>query len=786
MTISEKRMAAPLAAKDLKLPLDQVNAVEMLLNEGNTIPFIARYRKEVHGNLDELQIQLIQEKLVYYTALEERRLTILTAIAEQGKLSDELKARIESATLKAELEDLYLPYKPKRRTRATIAREKGLEPLALLILSQPATGTPLTEAARFINPEKELPSAEEALAGARDIVAEFISEKSEIRANMRKAYFRSGIISSEKAKADLTENSKFKDYFDFSQPISRIPSHRYLAIRRGEEEGELKRKLSIEAEPQIECILECFNLNTESPFANELKQAAEDSYKRLLIPSIESEVSADMKSKADRTAVNIFAQNLRALLLAPPFGEKRVIGIDPGLRTGCKCAAVDATGKYLDTITIYPSQGAEKEQAAKSDLASFIEKHQPQAIAIGNGTAGRETEAFTNNLLKELKRAELPVIAVSEAGASVYSASEIAREEFPDLDLTIRGAISIARRLQDPLAELVKVDPKSIGVGQYQHDVQQTLLQEKLDEVVISCVNRIGADLNTASASLLTRVAGIGPGLAKKIVAHRNEKGAFKNRKQLLEIAGLGPKAYEQAAGFLRINGGDQPLDASSVHPERYPFVEKLAQDLETPLATLIGNDELIDKIKLEDYISAEIGELTLRDILKELRKPGRDPRKAFQSVEFRKDVMKISDLKEGMELKGIVTNVTAFGAFVDIGVHQDGLVHISQLTNTFVKDPNEVVKTGDLLDVRVLEVDPKRKRISLTARKEGDAPVKEKPAKEQPTKEKPAKEFQARRPKPKQAANTAKKRWTPDAKPEKQSNQRPVSGFKNNPFADL
>ncbi len=753
----------PFASKDLNISPRQVAAVAALFAEGNTVPFIARYRKEAHGNLDEVQITDIQEKLTYYNTLESRRGTILKSIEEQGKLTDELRVKIEECQSKTTLEDLYLPYKPKRRTRAMIAKEKGLEPLAELIFGQAAAGDLAAEAAKYLNEEKDVASAEEALAGARDIIAEQIAEKSEVRALIREAYFKTGTITSGPAISTVSdENSKYKDYFDFSQPINDIPSHRYLAIRRGETEGVLRRKLSIDADPQIERMKSICEANPVSPFYPELEKAILDAYKRLLTTSVEIDVSVEMKMKADRSAVEIFAKNLRSLLLAAPYGEKSVIGIDPGLRTGCKCVALDATGKYLDTVTIYLGQSAEKEKQAKIKLSEFIEKHQPQSIAVGNGTAGRETEAFTKSLLKEMQK-KLSVVSVSEAGASVYSASPIAREEFPDLDLTIRGAISIARRLQDPLAELVKVDPKSIGVGQYQHDVYQQLLKDKLDEVVVSCVNHVGVELNTASAPLLSRVAGIGDSLAKKIIEHRNENGAFKSREEVLKVSGLGPRAFEQAAGFLRIHGGTQPLDVSAVHPERYKLVEQIASDLGEPLEKLVGNVEIVSKVKLSTYVSDNVGELTLLDIIDELKKPGRDPREQFEEVGFREDVMTMKDLEEGMELKGIVTNVTAFGAFVDIGVHQDGLVHISQLSDTYVKDPADVVQAGDRIAVRVLEVDMQRKRISLSAKKKQ-------------TSAKPANDRQ-RKPQGQHRSNNRPNNQRRDNKPK---------GFTNNPFGDL
>lgn len=779
----------PLASKDLNISARQIAAVEKLFSEGATVPFIARYRKEVHGNLDEIQILNIREKLAYYNSLESRRQTILKSIDEQGKLTDCLLLNISNTTSKTELEDLYLPYKPKRRTRATIAKEKGLEPLADLIRKQSVTSSPGAEAEKFICEETKVTTAEDALAGARDIVAEQVSEKADVRALLREAYFKTGKIASEPVNADTRpETSKYKDYFDFNQPIASIPSHRYLAIRRGETEGILHRKLIIDTEAQIEHIKTACNLNTASPFAGQLEQAIRDAVKRLLTPSVETDVSVEMKAKADRCAVEIFAKNLRNLLLAAPYGEKPVIGIDPGLRTGCKCVALDATGKYLDTLTIYPGQSTEKTRKAGEDLAAFIDKFPPHAIAVGNGTAGRETETFSKKVLSLMKKKDVRVISVSEAGASVYSASAIAREEFPDLDLTIRGAISIARRLQDPLAELVKTNPKSIGVGQYQHDVSQNLLKNKLSEVVISCVNHVGAELNTASAPLLARVAGIGDNLAKKIIAHRNEHGAFKNRKELLNVAGLGPRSFEQAAGFLRIHGGTNPLDASSVHPERYPLVKQIAFDLGEPLEKIIGHPELVSKVQIEKYITDEIGELTLKDIIDELKKPGRDPREQFEEVGFRDDVMTMKDLKEGMELKGIVTNVTAFGAFIDIGVHQDGLVHISQLADRFIKDPSEVVKAGDRIDVRVMAVDLPRKRISLSARKNSDYTASnQRTAPESDTRQKPRapRAPQSKNPRNPMRSSARPQRHT--SRPAQTRNPRqPPHGFINNPFADL
>jgi len=711
-----KLESLPRLVEELSITPRQIMSVARLLSEGNTIPFIARYRKEVHGNLDEVQIGKIQERLNYYRELEERRATILKSIEEQGKLSEELKAKILECTTKTVLEDLYLPYKPKRRTRAMIAREKGLEPLAMLVLAQ-GEGDPEEEAAAFVSEEKGVADQAAALAGARDIVAEMISENADVRGFVRQAFWQDGVVVSTVVDPKPAEPTKFEQYYDFQEKVSAIPSHRFLAIRRGQTEGVLRVRLTCDSEPLVRRIAEMYKINERSRFAPVLKESIEDGFKRLLAPSVEIDVTVEMKMKSDRAAVEIFAENLRNLLLQAPLGEQKIIGIDPGLRTGCKCVALDATGKFLETCTIYPSQGERKEIEAKVDICKLVSKHRPYAVAVGNGTGGRETETFVRGVFKEANVKDVLVISVNESGASVYSASDVAREEFPDLDLTIRGAISIGRRLQDPLAELVKIDPKAIGVGQYQHDVHQPLLVEKLDEVVVSCVNHVGVELNTASAPLLTRVSGIGATMAKKIVSYRNENGAFTSRKQLTKVSGLGAKTFEQAAGFLRIRGGRHPLDASAVHPERYELVEQMAADLGVALTELIGNTVLIDKIPLSKYVSETVGEPTLRDIVAELKKPGRDPRATFEKPAFRDDVTELEHVKEGMVLEGIVTNVTAFGAFVDIGVHQDGLVHVSELSDRFIRDPAEVVKAGDKLKVRVLSVDKARRRIALSAK---------------------------------------------------------------------
>jgi len=712
----------PALCAELNLPRSGVAAVVKLLGEGATVPFIARYRKEATGNLDEVQIRTIEERAGYIKELEERRATVLAEIGRQGKLTDELKKKLLEVQTKAELEDLYLPYKPKKRTRAIIARERGLEPLADRLWSQPLDGKPDEEAKAFIDAAKEVPDIFTALAGARDICAERIAEHDQVRKLVRETFSKEGKVACLKNEDFKDKVTKFDMYADFEEPVANIPSHRYLAIRRGETEGVLRATITVEEAAQIPRIEALAGVKPNSPWAGELRKAVADATKRMLLPAIQSDVRVDLKMQADRGAVDVFAQNLRELLLAAPFGGKTVLGIDPGQRTGCKCVIVDDTGKMLEHETIYLVQGDGALAKAKRTLLDLYKRHPVAAVAIGNGTHGRETESFTRDTLAEAGIKGALVISVSEAGASVYSASDVAREEFPDLDVSIRGAISIARRLQDPLAELVKIDPKSIGVGQYQHDVYQGLLAKKLDDVVESCVSSVGVELNTASAPLLARVAGIGASVAKKIVAHRNVAGAFKSRKALLEVTGLGPKTFEQCAGFVRVRGGEHPLDASAVHPERYHLVERIAKDLGVPVASLVGDADLIRRIDTKKYIDGDVGVFTMNDILSELKKPGRDPRATFEPPKFRDDVRTMEDLKPGMDLEGVVTNVTAFGAFVDIGVHQDGLVHVSKLSDRFIKDPSEVVKCGDKIRVRVMEVDLARKRISLSAKK-GDSP---------------------------------------------------------------
>jgi uncharacterized protein len=699
-------------ATTLNLPQRGVSAVIELLDEGGTVPFIARYRKEATGNLDEVQIRDVEEKLNYYRELLDRRETILASIAEQGKLTDELKARIEATLDKSELEDLYLPYKPKRRTKATIAREKGLEPLAQYLWAQQATGQSLADfAATFIREELGVPNVDEALEGARHIVAEWISEDADLRKALRQFVFDEGVIISRKATDAVDEQEKFKMYYEYKEPVKTIPSHRMLAIRRGETENVLYFLIEVEPERAL-AILQKHVLKLAGDWTPQLLLAIEDAWKRLLNASIQGEVRLELKRRSDTEAINVFRDNLYNILLAPPAGQLAVLGIDPGLRTGCKVAVVDETGKMLahDVLYLHTSKHGNAEAAPR--LEALLRAHPVRAIAIGNGTASRETDAFVRDFLRDKGLSDIFSVTVSEAGASVYSASNIARQEFPDLDLTVRGAISIARRLQDPLSELVKVDPKSIGVGQYQHDVDQRQLQESLDHVVESCVNRVGVDLNTSSWTLLRYVAGLTERTATSIVKFRDEKGSFRSRAQVLEVPGIGPKTYEQAAGFLRIRNADNPLDGTAVHPESYPLVEQIATSLKTSVKAIIAQPQLLEKV---DRSQLQAGSFTLDDILTELRKPGRDPREKFVAPSFREGVCELSDVQPGMILEGVVTNVTKFGAFVDVGVHQDGLVHISELSNKFIKDPAEAVKTGQIVKVKVLTVDVKSRRIGLS-----------------------------------------------------------------------
>ena len=699
-------------AQTLNLPMRGLVAVIELLDDGGTVPFIARYRKEATGNLDEVQIRDIEEKLAYFRDLTDRRATILSSIAEQGKLTDELKSRIEATFDKSELEDLYLPYRPKRRTKATIAREKGLEPLATYLWQQQPSTQPLENfAAGFVNVELGVASAEEALEGARHIVAEWISEDADLRKVLRRLMFDEGVIVSRKVSDAVDEQEKFKMYYEYNEPVKTIPLHRMLAIRRGESENVLYFLIEVEPERPV-ALIRRHVLRQQGDWTRQLELAIDDAWKRLLNTSIQTEIRMELKRRSDADAIQVFRDNLYNLLLAPPAGPISVLGIDPGLRTGCKVAVVDATGKLLahDVLYLHTSKHGNAEAVPK--LEALLRQHHVRAIAIGNGTASRETDAFVRDFLREKNIEGIFSATVSESGASVYSASDVARQEFPDLDLTVRGAISIARRLQDPLSELVKVDPKSIGVGQYQHDVDQRQLQESLESVIESCVNRVGVDLNTSSWTLLRFVAGLTERTAQNIVHHRNEKGGFRSRTQVLEVPGIGPKTFEQAAGFLRIRDGDNPLDMTAVHPESYPVVEQIAMSLKTSVKAIIEKPQVLEQV---DSKQLSAGAYTLDDILAELRKPGRDPRDKFVAPVFHEQVRELSDVQAGMVLEGVVTNVTKFGAFVDIGVHQDGLVHISELSNRFIKEPSEAVKAGQIVKVKVLGVDAKAKRIALS-----------------------------------------------------------------------
>jgi uncharacterized protein len=725
---------ARLIAEELKLSPGQVERTLGLFAEGATLPFVARYRKEVTGNLDEVQLGAIQERAAYLAELDARKETVLKEIEAQGKLTPELKARITKTLSKQELEDLYLPYKPKRRTRATIARDKGLQPLADLILgeAEDVGGDRAAVAAPFLGPE--VADVEAAFAGARDIVAEVIAERADVRAALRDHAMQTGTIVSTVIAGKEEEGQKFKDYFDWKEPAATIASHRLLALRRGEKEGFLRVALVVDVEQAKGLVRHRVVTRPKAPLAGELERALVDAYERLLAPSIEVDVRLLTKEKADAEAIRVFGDNLRNLLLQAPLGGKRVLALDPGFRTGCKVVVLDEKGDLKDHTVIFPTQSERRLGEAAAELIGLVTKYRIEAIAIGNGTASRETETFVKLLQKEGKLGSAKVVLVNESGASIYSASEVAREELPDQDVTVRGAVSIGRRLQDPLAELVKIDPKSIGVGQYQHDVHQPTLKKTLDGVVESCVNAVGVELNTASVKLLQYVAGVGETLAKNIVAYRAEKGAFKSRKQLLEVPRFGPKAFEQAAGFLRIRGGENPLDESAVHPESYDVVAKMAQDLGVDVKGLVGNKELTKKIDLSKYVDDKRGLPTLKDILNELEKPGRDPRAEFEDVGFDPNVTELEHVKEGMVLKGVVTNVTQFGAFVDIGVHQDGLVHVSELAHRFVKDPAEVVKVGERVTVKVVKVDLARRRIGLSIKAAQAAPAPSgKPHQQQP-----------------------------------------------------
>jgi uncharacterized protein len=705
----------PIVARELGITPGQVQAVAGLFAEGATVPFIARYRKELTGSLDEVALAAVRDRLSDLKALDARKEAIVRSLTEQDVLTGELSKAVEDAQTLPELEDIYLPYRPKRRTRAIIAREKGLEPLADLVFRQAEGVDPSGQASAFVNPEKGVETTEEALAGARDIIAERISEDAEVRAGMRSFFEKHAMLKSEVYTGAEEKAATYRDYFNWQEKASAAPGHRVLAVLRGNREAFLKLSVRPDEDEAL-ALLQSMACRRKNPCAEQVRLAVVDGYRRLLAPSLENEIKGALKERSDDEAIGVFARNLKELLMAPALGRKRVLAMDPGFRTGCKVVCLDAQGSLLHHDVIYPvASSAKKAEEAGIMVKDLVDRFKVEAIAIGNGTAGRETESFVRGL-----KPPVPIVMVNESGASVYSASETARREFPDHDVTVRGAVSIGRRLMDPLAELVKIDPKSIGVGQYQHDVDQAKLKRKLDDVVESCVNAVGVEVNTASTELLTYVSGLGPVLAGNIVSYRDKNGPFTSRKDLKEVPRLGAKAFELSAGFLRIRDGSHPLDASAVHPERYSLVERMARDLGCSLIDLMRDRPLREKIDLERYVSDSVGMPTLRDILSELDKPGRDPRETFEPFSFAEGITGIEDLQAGMELPGIVTNVTNFGAFVDIGVHQDGLVHISQLADRFVKDPSQVVSVGRKVTVRVLEVDAARRRISLSMRKRG------------------------------------------------------------------
>lgn len=697
-----------LISSSLNIPSRQVEKTIALLQEGATIPFISRYRKEVTGGLDEVQIGQIKDQLDKLTELVKRKETILKSIEEQEKLTPELRKRIEESWDSTEIEDIYLPFKPKRVTRAEIARKKGLEPLAKIIMLQ---NEPDPETRAFAFVKGEVNDTEEALQGARDIIAEWINENEGARNAVRNSFTHTAVISSKVVKGKEEEGAKYQDYFDFSEPLKRTTSHRLLALRRGEAEGFLRVNISPDTESSLERLKKRF-VKGRSASSEQVEDALEDSFKRLLKPSIETEFANLSKTKADEEAIRVFAENLRQLLLASPLGQKRVLGVDPGYRTGCKLVCLDAQGNLLHNETIYPHPPQNERNKAGVKVAHLVETYDIQAIAIGNGTASRETEQFITGIRYDRK---VQVFVVSENGASIYSASKIAREEFPQYDVTVRGAVSIGRRLMDPLAELVKIDPKSIGVGQYQHDVDQSALKKSLDQTVESCVNLVGVNVNTASKHLLTYISGLGPALAQNIVNYRTENGPFATRRELLKVPRMGEKAFEQSAGFLRIQEGKNPLDNSAVHPESYPIVEQMAKDLGCSVSDLMADKELKKKLKLENYITDKVGMPTLQDIMEELDKPGRDPRQAIQVFSFDPTIKTIDDLREGMTLPGIVTNITNFGCFVDVGIKENGLVHISELADRFISDPTQVVSIHQHVKVKVLSVDFARKRVQLS-----------------------------------------------------------------------
>ncbi|MBC7451266.1 MAG: RNA-binding transcriptional accessory protein [Cytophagales bacterium] len=704
-----------LIATELNVHSKNVLATIELLDEGGTVPFISRYRKEITGSMDEVQIAAIRDRFEQLRELDKRRDAILKSIQEQGKLTPELEKKIHASLTMTELEDIYLPYKQKRKTRASIAREKGLEPLSVLLFEQELNNIE-EEAAKYIDAERGVKTIEEALAGARDIIAEIMNEDQLVRASVRQLFNEKGTIKSRVIPGKENEGQKYRDYFEWEEPVGKTPSHRLLAMRRGEKETFLMLDIAPVEEDAVE-LLERQFVKGRGPAADQVKLAAKDAYKRLLKPSMETEVRMGTKNKADEEAIRVFSDNLKQLLLSSPLGQKNVLALDPGFRSGCKVVCLDKQGKLIENTVIYPHEPQRQAQQSGAVIMALCQKHEIEAISIGNGTAGRETEAFVKTL--GLPK-EILVVMVNESGASVYSASDVAREEFPDFDVTVRGAVSIGRRLMDPLAELVKIDPKAIGVGQYQHDVDQTALKKSLDETVVSSVNMVGVEVNTASKQLLTYVSGLGPQLAQNIIDYRNTNGPFKTRQEFKKVTRMGDKAFEQAAGFLRIRDGENPLDRSAVHPESYKIVESMAKDLNASVKDIMSSKELRQKIVLKNYVSETVGLPTLQDIFQELDKPGRDPRQGFEVFEFAEGVHEMKDLRPGMKLPGIITNVTKFGVFVDIGVHQDGLIHISHLSDRFISDPSEVVKVQQKVQVTVLEVDEARKRISLSMK--GDA----------------------------------------------------------------
>ncbi len=728
-------------SEELSITIKQIEATLTLLDEGGTVPFIARYRKEVTGSLDEVAIAAIRDRIEQLRELDKRRESILKSIREQGKLSPELEEKINAAETMAVLEDLYLPYKPKRRTKASIAKEKGLEPLALWVMAQEEASPLAEEAQKYVDAEKEVKSLEEALEGARHIIAEAINEDQEARARMRDLFWKEAQLVSKVLpdKKELPDAQKFKDYFEWAENLSQAPSHRILAMRRGEKEMILALDIAPEEENAL-ALLEKLFVKARNESAAQVQLAIQDGYKRLLKPSMETEMRLMSKKKADEEAIRVFADNLRELLLSAPLGEKNILALDPGFRTGCKLVVLSNTGKLLYHDAIYPNEPQRQTAKAGALVKQLVAEYQVEAIAIGNGTASRETEAFAKNL----QIPNVSIVMVNESGASIYSASDVAREEFPDKDVTVRGAVSIGRRLQDPLAELVKIDAKSIGVGQYQHDVDQNALKKSLDDVVMSCVNSVGVELNSASKQLLVYVAGLGESLADNIIKFRHENGTFRSREDLKKVPRLGAKAFEQCAGFLRIRGAENPLDSSAVHPEAYNIVAQMAKDLGCDIQDLMSRQELREKIQLQKYASDSIGLPTLHDIMQELAKPGRDPRQQFEIFQFEEGVHEIEDLKVGMKLPGIVTNVTKFGAFVDIGVHQDGLIHISELADEYINDPSEVVKVQQKVMVTVLEVDIPRRRIALSMKGEAKPALKKGEKKAIRQKEEPVNDLQA------------------------------------------